>query len=75
MLEATEKGKGYKKQLFNPHNYNNKNIEHSGQKPNTCFRCGKEDNFISNCPEPDTSDKKFHWNMKNLKLVRIDQQK
>ena len=35
----------------------------------TCFRCGLEDHFIANCPKPETSDKKVHWNTENPKLV------
>ena len=58
---------GYKKLPFNPRNFNNKRNERNGQRPNTYFRCGLEDNFIANCQKPDTSDKKVHWNTKKLK--------
>ena len=74
-FKKQQNGKGYKKPSFIPHNSNNKCNEHNGRKPNTCFIYGLEDHFITNFPELDNFDNKVHWNMKNLKLVRIDQQK
>ena len=61
------KEKGYKKLPFNPRNSNNKSNEQNGWKPNTCFRCGLEDNFITSFPKLDTLDKKVQCNTENPK--------
>ena len=42
-----------------------------------CFRCGLEDYFIANYPEPDTLDKKVHQNTEKpkthvYKSIKID---
>ena len=37
------------------------------RKPDSCFRCGSEDHFITNFPKPDTSDNKVHWNTEKPK--------
>ena len=58
MNKRTEKG--YNKPFNLRNSNNNKRNEHNGRKPNTCFRCGSDDRFITNCPKLDTSDKKFH---------------
>ena len=59
--------KGNKKQTINSRNSNNKYTKHNGHIPNTYFRCGLEDNFITNCQKPETSDKKVHWNTEKSK--------
>ena len=38
-FKKRQKEKGYKQPPFNPRNSNNKCNEHSGWKPNMCFRC------------------------------------
>ena len=62
-----KKEKGYKKPPFNSRNSNNKQNQLNYHKPNTCFRCGSEDNFIANCPRRVTWDKKVQWNTENPK--------
>ena len=69
--------KGYKKSPFNTQNSNNKHNERNGWNPNTCFRCGSEDHFISNCLKLDTLNKKVPWNMENFEIcsyrsIKID---
>ena len=61
------KDKGKHISLFNSSNSDNKFTACNFWKPSTCFRCGSEDHFITNCPKLDTSDKKFYWNTENPK--------
>ena len=62
-----KKEKFHKKPPFSPCNYNNKSTKLNGQKPNMCFRCGLEDNFIAKFTKMDILDEKVHKNTKNPK--------
>ena len=66
-FKKQQKEKGYEKPPFIPRNYNNNHNERNSQKPNTCFRCRLEDNFIADRPNPDNLDNKVHWNTENHK--------
>ena len=50
---------------FNLRNSNNKCTERNGRKPNTCFRSGLEDYFITIFLKPEASENNVHWNKKN----------
>ena len=67
LFKQQRKDKGNNKSPFNSRNSNNKRTGCNVQKPNMCFRWGSEDHFITNCPKPDTSDKKFQGNTENPK--------
>ena len=61
-LKKKIKENGCNKTPLNSRNSNNERNECNGWKPNKCFRCGLEDNFILNCPRTDTSDNKVNKN-------------
>ena len=61
-LSNKKKEKGYNKPIFNPRNSTNRRNERNSQKPNTSFRCGLEEKFISNFPKPGTFDNKVQCN-------------
>ena len=66
-FKQQQKYKGYKKPPFNIRYSNNGHNERNGRKPNTCFRCGSEDGYITNFPKLDTLDDKVHLNTEKPK--------
>ena len=45
----------------------NKRTEGKNQNPNTCFKCGSKDQWITDCPNPENSENRVYCKAENTK--------
>ena len=68
-IKGTNKFSSY----FNSHNPNNKRTESNNINPNTCFRCGSEDHWITDLLKPESSENRFYVKRTSQKnCIQID---